>query len=168
MRTSSRLIHRSLLLSFASALIAPGAIAAASTTATGSLSVEGPDAPLVISLKHAYYVSGPDRFDETKSVRSIVFTADDQRAAIDACPDMRCAMLSSSDGLQIEIGDDGTVNWWAHVAPVQYSSTTGGDALKLSVDSAGRVAGSFKLGGSGATTAVEFDASLIRDFSKPE
>jgi hypothetical protein len=168
MRTSSRLMHRSLLLLFASALIAPGAIAAASSTATGSLSVEGPDAPLELSLKHAYYISGPDRFDETKTVRSIVFTADDQRAAINACRDMRCAMLSSSDGLQIEIGDSGAINWWAHVAPIQYSSTAGGDALTLSVDGAERVAGTFKLDGSGVTTTVKFDTSLVRDFSKPE
>ena len=168
MRRSCRIIRCTMLLSVTSALIAPSAIAAGLSTARGSLRVEGPDDALVVRLTHAYYVSGPDRFDETKTVRSIVFTADDQAAAIDACPDMRCAMLSSSDGLQIEIGDNGTVDWWAHVAPVQYSSSAGGDALKLSVDSAERVAGTFKLSGSGATTAVEFDAALARDFSKPE
>ncbi|WP_371280945.1 hypothetical protein [Dokdonella sp.] len=168
MRRRPRNLPFALVPALVMAVTAPVVMASESSMATGKLSVEGPDATLVISLNHAYYVSGPNRFDETKTVRSIVFTADDQRAAINACPDMRCAMLSSSDGLQIEIGDDGAVNWWAHVAPIQYSSTASGDALKLSVDSAGRVAGSFKLGGSGATAAVEFDASLIRDFSKTE
>jgi hypothetical protein len=161
-------IRASFLIALVLPLYTTTARAAESSTASGTLSVEGPDDPLSIKLTHAYYVTGPDRFDETKTVRSIVFTADDQRAAIDACADMRCAMLSSSDGLQIEIGDSGVVNWWAHVSPIQYSSTAGAEALELRVDSANRVAGTFKLGGSGATAAVEFDASLARDFAKQE
>ena len=168
MCTSTRIHHGRWPISLVFILFAPAILAAESTMAKGALSLEGPDDPLVVTLAHAYYVTGPDRFDPTQTVRSVVFTTSDQRAAMAACADMRCAMLSSSDGLQIELGDGGSVNWWAHVAPVQYSSSAGSDALKLRVDSPERVAGTFKLAGSGATTAIEFDASLVRDFAKPE
>ncbi|MGA9422204.1 MAG: hypothetical protein WBW61_07560 [Rhodanobacteraceae bacterium] len=167
MSIHSRCIRAGLIVVLLFPMSATIALAGESTMAKGNLSVEGPDDPLSVTLTHAYYVTGPDRFDETKTVRSIVFTKDDQRAAIGACADMRCAMLSATDGLQIDFAEPGMVNWWAHVSPIQYSSTASGDALKLSVDSPGRVAGTFKLGGSGATTAIEFDASLVRDFAKP-
>jgi hypothetical protein len=149
-------------------LVALPALASESTMASGTLSVEGPNEPLAVTLAHAYYVTGPNRFGETRTVRSVVFTADDQRAAIDACADLSCTRLSSRDGLKIDLDESGMVNWWAHIATVQYSSTETGDALTLSVDSADRVAGTFKLSGSGATTSIEFDASLVRDFSKKE
>lgn len=134
--------------------------------ARGNLSIEGPDDPLQVKITHAYYITGIDRFDETRSVRSIVFTTDDRQAAMDACNDLGCAMLSSSDGIKIDLDDTGRVNWWAHVYPIQYSGTAGADSLKLSTDTADRIAGSFKLEGSGATAAIEFDTSLVRDFSK--
>lgn len=168
MNIESHYLPPGLTLALAILLTSHAALAAESTMARGNLSVEGPDKDLTITLTHAYYYSGKDRSDETRTVRSIVFTADDQRAAIDACDDTSCAMLSSSDGLQIELTGTGMANWWAHVSPIQYSGTAASDALKLSVDNADRVAGTFKIGGSGAQATVEFDASLVRDFSKPE
>jgi hypothetical protein len=168
MHFSAEHIPCSLLLSLASTLIAAPALAGESTMAKGTLSVAGPDAPLKVTLTHAYYVTGPDRFDATRTVRSIVFTVDDQRAAIVACADLRCAMLSSSDGLKIDLAETGSIDWWAHVSPIQYAGTASRDALELGADSAGRIAGTFKLAGSGAATAIRFDASLIRDFAKQD
>lgn len=166
MHILSRRILAALLL--VPVLVAPPALADESTMARGTLSVEGHGDPLTISLAHAYYITGKDRFDETRTVRSIVFTADDRRAAMADCADLGCAMLSSSDGLKIDLSESGTVVWWAHIAPIQYSSSASGDVLKLSADTAERVAGTFELAGSGATATIEFDATLVRDFSKQE
>ena len=166
MRDSIRNISGTLLLLLACIVNASQALAGESTMSKGSLSVEGPDKSLSVTLTHAYYITGIDRFDETKTVRSIVFTTDDQRAAIDECEDLSCAMLSSSDGLKIDLDESGMINWWAHISPVQYSSMASGDALVLRVDKPDRLAGTFKLGSSSTTTAIEFDASLVKDFSK--
>lgn len=144
----------------------PVAVAAGQSTADGTLIIKGPDGPLSVKLTHAYYIAGADRFDESKTIRSIVFTAGDQRARIEACGDMNCAGLSSVDGLRVELEATGMLNWWAHVAPMQYASSDS-SAMKLDTDTPGHVAGTFKLGDSAHSDVnvnVTFDASLVKSF----
>ena len=145
------------------ALAAAPAFAGGSDSAKGTLSVETQTKPARVELAHAYLVNGPDTFDPKKTTRRIVFTASDERATIQACSDVSCATLSTSDGMTVELGD-GPPGWWAHVHPVQYSGTSEPDELKLSTDSPERVAGSFKIGNSGVTTSVVFDATLVKSF----
>lgn len=168
MRNSSQNTSATLLIMLACIFSTSHVLAGGASTAKGKLSVEGPDKTLSVTITHAYYITGIDRFDETRTVRSIVFTADDQHAALEECEDLSCAMLSSSDGLKIDLDQSGMINWWAHIAPVQYSSMAGADALVLSVDKPDRLAGTFKLGGSSTAAIIEFDASLAKDFSNQE
>jgi hypothetical protein len=149
------------------ALTTASALAAGSDSAKGTLTVETQDKPASVELAHAYLVSGPDTFDETKITRRIVFTGTDERATIEACSNVRCATLSSSDGMTIDLGEDSTASWWAHVSPMQYSGTSEPGALKLGTDTAERVAGTFKIGASGVTASIVFDAPLVKAFPLP-
>jgi len=146
------------------ALATASVLAAGSDSAKGTLTVETEKAPASIELAHAYLVSGPDTFDPKKITRRIVFTKSDERATIEACSDVSCATLSSSDGMTVELGDGSEANWWAHVHPTQYSGMSEPDDLKLSADTAERVTGTFKIGTSGVKTSVVFDAPLVKTF----
>lgn len=152
------------------ALLAPAAsvLAEASGSAKGTLTVQGEDKPLSVELKHAYLVSGPATFDQTQMARRIVFTANDERSTIVACKDIRCATLLSADGVTVELPPDSAPGWWAHVGTVQYSSTGDSDALKLSTDSAERLAGTFTIDRTMVTTAIAFDAVLVKTFANAE
>jgi len=142
-------------------------LAAGSDSAKGTLTVEKEKGTASVELAHAYLVSGPDTFDPKKVTRRIVFTKTDEREAIEACNDVSCATLSSSDGMTVELGDDSAANWWAHVHPMQYSGMSQNGDLKLSADTTERVAGSFKIYTSGVKTTVEFDAPLVKTFPIP-
>jgi len=146
-------------------LSAPTILAAGADSATGTLSVEGPDKTLSAALTHAYVVVGPDTFEPEKITRRIVFTPQDERATIMACKDVSCATLSGSDGLTVSLREGSTPAWWAHVYPIQYSGSTGADALKTTVDTADRLAGTFTLDNPGAKATIEFDATLVKTFA---
>jgi len=139
--------------------------ATAADSARGTLTVETESKPASVELAHAYLVSGPDTFDAKKITRRIVFTKSDERAAIAACSDVSCATLSSSDGMTIDLGEQSMASWWAHVHPMQYSGMSP-SALKLSADSAERVAGTFQLDSGGAKASIVFDAPLVKAFAK--
>ncbi|HZX91870.1 MAG TPA: hypothetical protein VFE67_14605 [Rudaea sp.] len=159
-----RLTTVGLLAFIVMAVPAASALAAGSDSAKGTLTVETESKPASIELAHAYLVSGPDTFDPKKITRRIVFTKTDERATIEACSDVSCATLSSSDGMTVELGDEPTASWWAHVHPMQYSGMSQEGDLKLSADTDKRVAGTFKIGTSGVKTSVEFDAPLVKTF----
>ena len=142
-------------------------LAAGSDSAKGTLTVEKEKGTASVELMHAYLVSGPDTFDPKKTTRRIVFTKTDERATIEACSDVSCATLSSSDGMTIELGNGSEANWWAHVHPMQYSGMSEPGELKLSADTAERVAGTFKINTSGVKTSVVFDAPMVKAFSVP-
>ena len=142
-------------------------LAAGSDSAKGTLTVETESKPASVELAHAYLVSGPDTFDPKKATRRVVFTKTDERAAIEACSDVSCATLSSSDGMTVELGDEPAASWWAHVHPMQYSGMSQKSDFTLSVNTAERVAGTLKISTSGVKTTVEFDASLAKTFPVP-
>ena len=157
-------------LAVAAALLAPAASvhAAASDSAKGKLTVQGEDQPLSVELTRAYLVKGPATFDQTQMARHIVFTATDERSTIAACKDIRCATLLSADGITVELPPDSAPGWWAHVGTVQFSSTGDSDALKLSTESAERLAGTFTIDRTMVTTAITFDAALAKTFAIAE
>ena len=158
------------LVSFAiAALSSPMTLshAADAGSAKGTLTLAGENKPASVELTHAYFFIAPDKFDEKKSARTLVFTTADERATLEACSDTSCAILSTKDGLTVELAEEPMANWWAHIAPMQYSGTAV-NALKLSVDKPDRLSGTFKMGesGTGAMTAVTFDAPLVKIFTK--
>ena len=154
----TRLITATVLLT----LTVPS-FAAGVDSARGTLVVQAEDKPLSVELRHAYLVIGPDTFETGKTTRRMVFAADDLRAMIEACKDIRCATMISSDGLVLEL-DDASTRYWAHVRPMQYSGSLDRGGLVLHTDKPDRVEGTVKLNNSGVTTTVEFDAALVKTF----
>ena len=149
-------------------LIASVASAQQGGTAKGTLTLQGSDGSSSVTFAHAYYVTAPDSFDKTKPERRLVFTAEDQAAAIAACDTYRCAQLPMIDGLTFYLADQGMANWWAHVGQTQMSGVALSSALKLRVDTPDHLAGTFKIGGGGAsaTATIEFDAKLTKAFDQ--
>jgi hypothetical protein len=145
--------------------LAAAAPAAASDNANGTLTVETEARPARVEVAHAYLVSGPDSFDPKKMTRRIVFTRADERAAIEACDDVGCATLSLGDGMTFDVGEAGMASWWGHVRPMQYSGMSG-SALKLSADTAERMAGTFTVDTTGVKASIVFDATLVKAFAK--
>jgi len=153
---------------FAVALIGLGvpsfAAQTASDSAQGTLVVQAQDKPLSVDLKHAYFLIGPDAFEANKTTRRVVFAADDLRATIKACKEVRCATTISNDGLVLELDDAGSASYWAHVQPMQYTSSVDAGGLVLHIDKPDRLAGTLKIDDSGVTARITFDAALLSTF----
>ena len=155
-------------LTIAMLLIASVANAQQGGSAKGTLTLQGSDGPLSVTFAHAYYITGPGSFDNTQKERRIVFTAEDHATAITECAAYRCAQLALIDGLTFFLADQDMANWWAHVGQTQMSGTAIGSALNLSSDSPDHLAGTFKIGGGGAsaTATIAFDAKLTKAFDQ--
>ncbi|MGA8278216.1 MAG: hypothetical protein WB784_08485 [Rhodanobacteraceae bacterium] len=151
--------------------VPPPIRAADANSANGTLTIQSAHKPFKIDLMHAYYIIGPDPYEAGKTIRSIVFTAADQRAAIEACKDTRCVGSLTFDFLRLDLGDDPRlVSWAARIDPASFSGGVAGSALKLGTDSADRLAGTLTMDAAGTKTAgtIKFDASLVKTFAKPE
>ena len=155
-------------LTIAMLLIASVASAEQGGTAKGTLTLQGSDGSSSVKFAHAYYVTAPDSFDKTKPERRIVFTAEDQAAAIAACDTYRCAQLPMIDGLTFYLADQGMANWWAHVGQTQSSGVAMSSDVKLSVDTPDHLAGTLKIGGGGAsaTAKIDFNVTLTKVFDQ--
>jgi len=152
-------------LALIATLVVPCAAVAADSHAQGKLTLQGENKSLDVEVKHAYYVSGPDRFEATKMTRSLVFAVDDLAAVIQACADIGCATALSGDGLVLDLGDAASPSYWAHVRPMQYSGFVGRNGLRLRTDSSDRLAGSLTIAGAGVKTTIEFDVPLTKTFA---
>jgi hypothetical protein len=159
-------MSRRLPVAFAVASIAfvNSSFAAGSDSAKGTLVVQADDKPLSIDLKHAYIVVGPDTFDADKTTRRLVFAADDLRASIEACKEIRCAVTISSDGLVLDLDDAGSSSYWAHVQPMQYAGSVDSGGLVLRTDKPDRLAGTLTIDNARVTTTIVFDATLVKAF----
>lgn len=155
-------------LSIAMLLIASVVNAQQGGSAKGTLTLQGSDGPLSVTFAHAYYITGPGSFDKTQKERRIVFTAEDHAAAITECAAYRCAQLALIDGLTFFLADQGMANWWAHVGQTQNSGVAMSSDVKLSVNTPDHLAGTFKIGGGGAsaTATIDFDVKLTKAFDQ--
>ncbi len=140
-------------------------------TASGTLTIQSAHKPFKIHLTHAYYIIRPDTYNIDKTIRSLVFTAADHRAAIEACEDTRCVELLTIDFLRLDLDDDPRlVSWAARIEPASFSGGVAGSALKLGTDSANRLAGTLTMDAADTKTAgtIQFDASLVKTIVNPQ
>jgi len=168
-----RICHRSLTcLVVAAVFLVPITSGNAAERAKGTLTFKGPKKTFTVELKHAYFVKGPDTFEEGKTVRRLVFTAGDFSAVIKGA-----GALDGFDGKLMEgmiVGLDGgpRLTYWLVLNNqlVQNSGTVEPVALKSTADTADRLAGKLKFDDSpagGPKVDVEFDAPLLKSFTKP-
>jgi hypothetical protein len=150
-------------------MVATTAVAAAES-ASGSIDYASKAGTVAVSVKHAYLVKGPDAASG-KSIRRIVLSVVDVAGKINACGNMMCSDGGIGEGMTVDLDAGPRLNYWivANGQRIQYSGTAVPASLKLSTDSMQRVAGSLIIddrSAGGPAIKVEFDATLVKEFSK--
>jgi hypothetical protein len=158
-------------------LLAVAAVAAAfvagpanADPASGTISLASRAGPVTVTVKHAYLVIGPDEVSG-KPTRRLVLAAADVSSKIRSCAAMSCSDGDLREGMTIDLDSGARLNYWvvANDQRVQYSGAAKPASLKLTTDTSQRVAGTLAIDDSaagGAKSAVQFDASLLKEFSK--
>ena len=133
--------------------------------AKGTLSHKG----RVVTLTHAYLVTGPDAVDARKMVRRLILSGKDLGAKMRACQTMSCTDGEVTEGLVVDIDGGPRLNYWMAIngQKIQHSGTQRPAALKTGADEPKRLAGKLSFDdtpSSGPKVDVEFDAALVKEF----
>jgi hypothetical protein len=152
------------------AQLAPAAGAAEPGSASGSIVYRSNVGPIVVTPKYAYLVKGPDTVTGNV-VRRIVLSATELASKLRTCGTMMCGDGDMTEGLTIDLDAGPRINYWfvANGQRVQYSGTAEPSSLKLTTDTAQRLAGAWHLDArpaGGPQVEVEFDAPLLKVFTK--
>jgi len=151
-------------------LASPGNLLA-KERAKGTLTYKGSKKTFTVSLNHAYLVKGPDMFDEKKTVRRLVLSPGDFSSPITSAEALGGFDGEFKEGIIIELADGPRYNYWAvfNDQLVQDSGSFELDELKTTANTADHLAGKVHFDRSkagGAKLDVEFDAALLKSFSK--
>jgi len=170
--TASRFWHPTLMsILLAGALLVPLAPSHAGEKAKGTVTYKGPKKSFSVDLKHVCLVKGPDMFDEKKTIRRLVFTADDFSKVINEADALNAFDGKLMEGIIIELSDGPRLNYWLVLNNqlVQTSGTVDLVALKSTANTPTRLAGKITFDDSksdGPKMNVEFDAPLLKSFAK--
>ena len=143
---------------------------AAAREAKGTITYETKGVPIVVAVKYAYLMVGPDTVSG-KTVRRIVVSTVDVLTALRKCEAMFCADGGIEEGMTIDLDAGDRVNYWfvANGQRVQYSGTADISTLALTSNAGQRVAGSWNLDArksGGPQIRIEFDAALVKELTK--
>jgi len=142
---------------------------AAGGTAKGTIKIKDK----TVDLKHAYLVKGPDAFDSSKTVSTVIITPNDISKEITECKSASCAS-GITEGMTVgkeDFGSTTRVVYWVvtNDGMMQYSGNDDVSALVLTTDTADRMAGKLTIDDSaadGPKIDVEFDATLAKEFKE--
>jgi hypothetical protein len=165
--TNSR--KRAPLLTLLATLALGASSAAMADPAKGTLTATGKTAATV-NVKHAYLVKGPNAFGD-KSVRVLVLSEVDQTAHIKSCDTMSCTTDRLESGMTVEFDSGPRLLYWfvANGQRVQASGTAEPGTMALTANTPQKIAGKWAYdasGQGGPRIAIEFDAALLKEFSK--
>lgn len=123
-----------------------------------------------VDLKFAYFIIGPDAFDDAKKIRRLIFTSKNIDDKIKSCGAMNC-VDQYIDGLQVDLDAAPRLLYWVNLNNqlVQYSGTAVNESLALTADGKDKLAGTLTIDNSnsgGPKVDVTFDAALKRTFTK--
>lgn len=123
-----------------------------------------------LNIKSAYFIAGPDGFDDNKKIRRLIFTTNALDEKIKSCKAMNC-VDQYIDGLQVDLDAAPRLLYWISLNNqlVQYSGTAQNEFLTLTTDSPEHLAGTLKFDQSasgGPAVDVTFDAKLMKTFAK--
>ena len=142
---------------------------AAGGTAKGTIKIKDK----TVDLKHAYLVKGPDAFDSSKTVSTVIITPNDISKEITECKSASCAS-GITEGMTVgkeDFGSTTRVVYWVvtNDGMMQYSGNDDVSALVLTTDTADRMAGKLTIddtAADGPKIDVEFDAPLAKEFKE--
>ena len=144
--------------------------AAGAEPAKGKLTATG-KIPATVNVKHAYLVKGPNAFGD-KAVRLLILSEVDQGAHIKSCATMSCTTDKLESGMTVEFDSGPRLLYWfvANGQRVQASGTAEPGTMALSANTPQRLTGKWThdaSGQGGPKIAVEFDAPVLKEFTKP-
>ena len=151
----------------AAAVLVPGV--AAADPASGTIDYRSNAGPIVVNVTNVYMVKGPDELSG-KTIRQLIFTADDVDATLQHCSSMTCAGGNVMEGMTVDFDVGPRLNYWVagNGQRVQYSGTVKPDeSLKLTADTPGHLAGTLTIDDSaagGPKVNIRFDAKTIKQF----
>lgn len=142
---------------------------AAGGTAKGTIKIKDK----TVDVKYAYLVKGPDMFDSSKTVSTVIITPSDISQKISECKNASCAS-GITEGMTVgkeDFGSTTRVVYWVvtNDGMMQYSGNDDVSALALTTDTADRMAGKLTIDDSaadGPKIDVEFDAPLAKEFKE--
>ena len=143
--------------------------AAAADPAKGTLTGTG-KIPASVNVKHAYLVKGPNAFGD-KAVRLLILSEVDQGAHIKSCATMSCTTDKLESGMTVEFDAGPRLLYWfvANGQRVQASGTAEPGTMTLTADTPQRLTGNWTYdasGQGGPKIAIEFDAAMLKEFTK--
>jgi hypothetical protein len=142
---------------------------AAGGTAKGTIKIKDK----TVDAKYAYLVKGPDAFDSSKTVSTVIITPSDISQKISECKDASCAS-GITEGMTVgkeDFGSTTRVVYWVvtNDGMMQYSGNDDLSALAPTTDTTDRMAGKLTIDDSaadGPKIDVEFDAPLAKEFKE--
>ena len=155
----------------AAAVAALFSASAGAEPASGTINYQSKAGALAINAANVYLVKGPNAVSG-KTVRQLIFTSADIGAKLQACATMSCASGSVTEGMTVDFDVGPRLNYWVvgNGQKIQYSGTARPEeALKLSADTAQRLAGTLAIDDStagGPKVNVKFDASVVKQYAK--
>ena len=156
-----------LTLSVVAALGISGA--AMADPAKGTLTATGKTAATV-NVKHAYLIKGPDAFGG-KAIRQLILSDVDHGAHIKSCSTMSCATEKLESGMTVDFDAGPRLLYWfvANGQRVQASGTAEPGTMTLTANTPQRLTGKWThdaSGQGGPKIAIEFDATMLKEFAK--
>lgn len=126
--------------------------------------------PLNLTVTNGQYLTGPDQMEPSKTIRRLLFTANDLTPKVTSCATMKC-LDADFVGLQVDITDSPRLLYWLVLNNqlVQYSGTARHEALTLTENSPERLAGTLVIDDTqagGPRANISFDLKLSRAFDK--
>lgn len=149
------------------AAVAVLASAVSARQGKGTITLQSKGGAVIVTIRHAYLVKGPDPVTG-KPIRRIVLSSADISGALKACTNMTCSDGGIGEGMTIDLDAGPRINYWAvgNDQRIQHSATAAPDSLKLTSDTPQRVAGQWNFDASaagGPIVKVEFDAALVKE-----
>ena len=145
-------------------------VSASAGEAKGTITYKSNAGAIVVTLKHAYLVKGPDVVSG-QTIRRVVLSVADVAAKLSACGTMLCSDGDIGEGMTIDFDAGPRLNYWfvGNNQLVQYSGTAEPASLKLTADTPQRLAGRWDIDESaagGPRVQIEFDAPLVKEVTK--
>lgn len=154
-------------------LLAPLICASASLSAEparGTLNHAAKSGPVVVNVKYAFLVKGPDDMSG-KQMRQLILSDVDLGSHIKGCATLSCASSKLGSGMTVDFDTGPRLNFWfvGNGQRVQASGTAQPETMKLTANTPQRLAGKWTHDASaqgGPKIDVEFDVALSKEFSK--
>lgn len=141
-----------------------------SDTGNGKLIYKTGSKAFDVAIQSAYFIAGPDAFDDSKKIRRLLFTTRPIDDKIKSCAAMNC-VDQYMEGIQVDLDAAPRLLYWLSLNNqlVQYSGTAQNEFLTLTTDRPDQLAGTLTFDQSasgGAKVNVAFDAKLAKTFTK--